>query len=110
MASKVKNTRPARRPARPLSVDEVAKAAAAEASLIAKHGSRIVPGTVHRAKNGTKMMVTINTLGLDGKPDGGTRVVATSDVFQCLHQKGVKKALKSKKTADKAAKRSKAKA
>jgi hypothetical protein len=82
--------------------DDVAKIAASEARSIALHGNRIVPGTTRRDPNSTKMLVTIRTMGLNGKPDGGTREVYTSDVFQVHHQEGVKKSLKTTKSADKA--------
>lgn len=94
-----------------------AKIAAAEASLIAKYGKKVVKGSVRRAKTkaeketyGNKLLVEINTVGLDGKPDGKTRVVATSDVFQIHHQPEVKEALIKAQRSEKAkARRAKAK-
>ena len=72
--------------------------AKAEEGLVAKYGDRIVPGTVRRApadsKYGTKLLVTSNTLGLDGQPDGNTREVATSDVWQVRHTEEVSKELR----------------
>jgi hypothetical protein len=67
---------------------EQAKLAATEAQLIAKYGDKIVPGTVRRStdpKYGSKLLVDIQTRGLDGEFDGNTRTVATSDVFQVHH-------------------------
>lgn len=73
---------------------EKAKLEKAEKNLIEKHGDRIVPGSIRRApKNGrygTKLLVTIRTHGLDGKPDGGTREIASSDVHQVWHSPQVK--------------------
>jgi hypothetical protein len=73
------------------------KIAAAEAKLQAKYGKKIVTGSVRRPRTkaeketyGTKLLVDINTVGVDGKPDGKTRTVATSDVFQIHHQPEVK--------------------
>jgi len=82
--------------------EEAAAIAASEARSISLYGSRIVPGTTRRDPTSTKMLVTVRTMGLDGKMDGGTREVRTSDIFQCLHQEGVKKSLKTKKSDDKA--------
>lgn len=61
----------------------------AETALIAKYGSKIVPGTIRRARKGTKhegkLTIEIFTLGEDGSPDGKTLRVATSDVHQVNH-------------------------
>lgn len=80
----------------------------AEAKLVERYGSRIVKGSVKRGtgKYANKLTVEINTLGVDGKPDGNTRRVATSDVFQVKHMPEV--AAELAKTA--AAERRKAKA
>ena len=96
---------------------DTAKVAAAEASLIAKYGKKVVKGSVRRAKTkaekdtyGSKLLCEIHTVGVDGKPDGKTRVVATSDVWQIHHQPDVKEALRKQQRSDKAkAKRAKAK-
>lgn len=95
---------------------DIAKIAAAEASLTAKYGSKIVPGSVRRAKTkaekdtyGSKLLCEIRTVGLDGKPDGKTRVVATSDVWQIHHQPDVKEALRKAQRQEKAAKKREAK-
>ncbi len=70
-----------------------------EASLIAKYGDRIVPGTVRFETEGVwagKQTVEINTyavrVGPDGTLDdpredfdGNTRRIATSDLFQVFH-------------------------
>lgn len=94
------------------------KIAAAEAKLQAKYGKKIVKGSVRRPRTkaeketyGTKLLVDINTVGVDGKPDGKTRTVATSDVFQIHHQPEVKEALIKAQRSEKAkARRTKAKA
>lgn len=80
---------------------EAATIAKAEQRLVEKHGNRIVKGSVRRAdkknkdeaKYGNKLLVTINTIGVDGKPDGKTLTVATSDVHQVKHTPEVKAAL-----------------
>lgn len=86
---------------------EANKIATAEANLVEKHGSKIVVGSVRRApagsKYGSKMMVTINTVGVDGTPDGQTREVATSDVHQVHHTDEVRKELAKQRAADKRA-------
>jgi hypothetical protein len=89
---------------------EAAKLQGIEAQLIAKYGERIVPGSVRRAESAEeiarykrKALVSINTIGLDGKPDGLTRVVATSDVFQVKHQPEVADALRKAAAKDKRA-------
>jgi hypothetical protein len=86
-----------------------AKIAAAEASLVAKYGKKIVKGSVRRAKTAeekakykNKLLVDINTVGLDGKPDSKTRTVATSDVFQIHHQPEVKAELVKAQRSEKA--------
>lgn len=88
---------------------DTAKIAAAEASLIAKYGKKVVPGSVRRAKSkaekdtyGSKLLCEIRTVGLDGKSDGKTRVVATSDVWQIHHQPDVKEALRKVQRSEKA--------
>lgn len=77
---------------------EKAKLAKVEADLVTKYGDKIVEGSVRRApegsKYGTKCLVTIRTRGLDGKYDGQTREIATSDVFQVHHMPEVKAELK----------------
>jgi len=87
--------------------------AKSEAKLIAKYGDKIVVSSVRRApagsKYGNKMLVDINTTGLDGKPDGNTRTVATSDVFQVHHTEEVAEQLRKQKLADKRATKAAAK-
>lgn len=81
---------------------------AAETRLIAKYGDKVVPGSVHRATDpryGNKLMVTINTRGLDGEYDGQTRTVATSDVFQVHHTDEVAAELRRARQAERRAAR-----
>ena len=89
---------------------EQAKVSATEASLIAKYGDKIVPGSVHRApsgsKYGEKMLCKIRTRGLDGEYDGNERTVATSDVFQVHHTEEVAAALRKQRQAEKRAAKS----
>ncbi|MBD3353627.1 MAG: hypothetical protein GF364_19240 [Candidatus Lokiarchaeota archaeon] len=80
---------------------EAATIKKAEENLVAKHGGRIVKGTVRRAKTkaeketyGNKLLVDINTVGVDGKPDGNRLTVATSDVHQVQHTPEVKAQLR----------------
>ena len=88
---------------------EAAKVAATEAKLIAKYGDRIVKGSCRRADlsnadeacYGQKMLVNINTLGVDGSFDGNTRRVATSDVFQVKHTATATATLRKARLADK---------
>lgn len=78
--------------------------ASAEEKLANKYGDKIVKGSVRRAtdsKYGNKLMVTINTVGLDGQPDGKTREVATSDVFQVHHQPEVAEQLRKLRAKEK---------
>ena len=56
-----------------------------EADLVAKGHTHIVPGTLHYDPVDNKQKVTINTRGVDGQPDGNTRVIATSDLHQVFH-------------------------
>lgn len=92
---------------------EAEKIASTESKLMEKYGSKIVPGSVRRApkgsKYGKKMLVTINTVGMDGKPDGNTREVATSDVFQVSHTEEVRKQLANQRAKDKRAVKAKSK-
>ncbi len=62
-----------------------------EAELIAKY-PQVVKNTLR--KEGNKQMVTIKTLGLDDKPDGNTRDVFTSDLFQVKHTEETLKILR----------------
>lgn len=80
---------------------EAATIKKAEENLTSKHGDRIVKGSVRRAKGkaetakyGNKLLVTINTIGVDGKPDGNQLTVATSDVHQVQHLPEVKAELR----------------
>jgi len=86
---------------------EAAKIVGIEAQLVAKYGDKIVPGSVRRApegsKYGRKMLVDIKTRGLDGKYDGNTRTVATSDVFQVHHTEEVAVEMKKVRAAEKRA-------
>lgn len=72
---------------------EALKLAQAEATAIAKHGDKIVPGSAERDPASNKVTVLINTRGVDGEYDGNTRRVATSDVHQVHHTPEVKKVL-----------------
>lgn len=93
--------------------NEMAKIAATESALVTKYGDKIVPGSVRRApegsKYGRKMLVDIRTRGLDGEYDGGTRTVATSDVFQVHHSDEVAAELKKLRLAEKRAEKAAAK-
>lgn len=64
-----------------------------EATLIKKY-KHIVPGSLRFSKATNKQMVTINTTGIDGKPDGQTREIATSDLFHVRHTKVVAKEIR----------------
>ena len=61
-----------------------------EAALIKKY-KHIVPGSLKFSKVNNKQQVTINTFGINGKPDGNTRVIFTSDLFHVRHTKEVAK-------------------
>lgn len=53
-----------------------------------KKYAQVVPGTLRKETAGKwaqKYTVEIKTLGVDMKPDGNTRRVATSDLFQVRH-------------------------
>lgn len=85
---------------------ETAAIAKAEAALVEKYGSKIVVGSARRATDarfGRKIMVKINTIGIDGKPDGKDREIASSDVFQVHHTIEVATELRKAKAADKRA-------
>ena len=86
---------------------EAAAIQKAELALVAKYGSKIVVGSVRRApegsKYGLKMLVTINTRGLDGEFDGSTREIASSDVFQVHHTPEVAAEMRKQRAADKRA-------
>lgn len=63
-----------------------------EANMIARHGDRIVVGSARRATDprfGRKIMITINTIGLNGLFDGDIRELATSDVHHVFHSVAV---------------------
>lgn len=78
------------RPLKP-KIDPVVKV---ERKLMAKYGDKIVADTVKYDDVAKKYRVTIRTVGLDGKSDGNTRNIFTSDVFQVHHIEGLKKNLK----------------
>lgn len=61
-----------------------------EAALLKKY-KNIVPGSLRFSKANNKQMCTINTVGIDGKADGNTRDVFTSDLFHVKHTKLVAK-------------------
>lgn len=77
--------KPAKTP-KQVEADTIAKA---EAKLQAKYGDKVVEGSVRRApaksKYAGKLLCKIRTVGIDGKRDGKTREIATSDVFQVHH-------------------------
>lgn len=106
--SSTQATAPAAKPAKveltPAQIEAKAVAKASE-KLVTKYGKRVVAGSVHRAPEGSaygkKMLCEINTIGLDGKPDGLTRTIATSDVFQVFHTVEVAAELKKTRQADK---------
>lgn len=54
-----------------------------EADLIARGYKHIVRGTLRFDNHLNKQIVKIRTFGADGKYDGKTRWVATSDLHQC---------------------------
>lgn len=92
--------------AAPTAAEIESKAVAkAQVKLEAKYGAKIVVGSVHRApegsKYGMKMLCKINTRGADGLPDGKTRLVATSDVFQVHHTEAVAAELRKARASDK---------
>ena len=78
-----------------------------EQSLIDRYGDKIVKGSVRRAPKdseyGTKVLVDIRTVGLDGQFDGNTRTVATSDVWQVHHTEEVTRELRKQRAAEKRA-------
>jgi len=70
-----------------------------EADLRAKH-PHIVEGSLRFDLDGThanKQTVEINTRGLDGKPDGNTRRIATSDLHQVFWTPEVAKEIRKEK-------------
>lgn len=78
-----------------------------EADYIAKY-PHIVEGSLRYEEEGThakKQTVEINTVGIDGKPDGNTRRIATSDLHQVFHTEEVAKEVKQAKRRAAAAKR-----
>jgi hypothetical protein len=77
-----------------------------EDAQVAKYGDKIVLGTVKQETEGHlagKYSVEIYTKGKDGKPDGGKRRVATSDVFQTHHTEEVAAELRRERLVDKRA-------
>jgi len=107
--AKAKKPAAAKKPAKVVKSPEQVEAetlANAEAKLVEKHGTKIVIGSARRATDpryGKKIMVTINTRGLDGEFDGGTREVATSDVHQVHHNDEVAAQLRKQRAAEKRA-------
>lgn len=77
--------KPVKKKSTPVRVDEAA---------LCKKYKHIVPGSLRFSKANNKQMVTINTVGIDGKPDGNTRDVFTSDVFHVRHTKEVAKEIR----------------
>jgi hypothetical protein len=84
---------------------EKAHLEAAEAKLVVKYGDKIRPGTIKRGtgKYEGKLTVEINTVGVDGTPDGKTLRIATSDVHQVHHQEDVKAELRRQRARDRRA-------
>lgn len=76
-----------------------------EKELTKQHGkAKIVAGSIRKGKgkHEGKLTVKINTRGEDGKFDGKTLVVATSDLHQTNSQPGVAEALRRKRRNEKA--------
>lgn len=70
--------------------------------------SNIVEGSLRYEETGhhaNKQTVEINTIGLDGKPDGQTRRVATSDLHQVHHTEATAAELKKAKRRENAKRR-----
>ena len=100
--SKSASKTPAKSPEQ-VEIDTIAKA---ELKLVEKYGKKIVKGSVRRATDpryGKKLMVTINTRGVNGKFDKQTREIASSDVFQVHHTVEVAAELRKQRSADKRA-------
>lgn len=85
-----------------LSKDELAKR---EKELTKKHGkNKIVAGSIRYGKGrlANKLVVKINTRGIDGKFNGKTRVVATSDLHQTDHTEEDAKILRAERRNERA--------
>ena len=81
-----------------------ARLAKVKTDLVTKYGDKVNPDSLRKETDGKysgKFTVEINTVGLDGKPDGNTRRVATSDVFQVSHTDEVAKQLRKQALRDK---------
>lgn len=82
-----------------------------EADLLAKGHTHIVAGSLTYDAVANKQRITINTFGADGLPDGNTREIATSDLFQCRTTVETKEAMdKAKRSVKGKAKRAAVKA
>jgi hypothetical protein len=76
--------------------------ACARTSVFWDGKSNIVDGTLRFEETGShanKQTVEIQTIGVDGTPDGGTRRVATSDLHQVHHSEDVAKEIKKARKA-----------
>lgn len=56
-----------------------------------KRYPHIVKGSLHFDKKHAKQVVTIKTVDANGKPDGNTREIATSDLHHTRHTEEVAK-------------------
>ena len=97
---------------------EKAPKRASEASLAKRHGHMVAGSLGYVQPDGTcdnalvpasfsnthrnKQVCQINTVGVDGQPDGNTRWIATSDLHQCFHTAETKAALDKAKRNKKA--------
>jgi hypothetical protein len=72
-----------------------------EAMLTERGHTHIVAGSLRWDEAQRKQVVTINTFGLDGKPDGNQREVATSDLHQCRMTAETKRAYDKIRLSDK---------
>jgi hypothetical protein len=64
-----------------------------EQELLSRY-KHVVRGTLRSNKKLGKNQVKIRTYGPNGRPDGKTRVVATSDLHQCFWQETMKGKIK----------------
>ena len=79
-----------------------------EQRLVDKYNSKsfqkVIPGSIKRGTGSYegKLVIKINTVGIDGKPDGNTRLVATSDVHEVQHTKEVVELLRRQRRNERA--------
>lgn len=81
-----------------------AELAAREKELIKKYKGKIVPNSIRvgTGKYEGKLTVRINTRGMDGKLNGKTLRIATSDLHQTNHDPKTAEALRRKRRNEKA--------